>query len=154
MSECSFLCCKPLYAISTVTSSTTPEDYDEASILRYLRLFVAVTMDFENSLSQDDHATEPRHISEHARRQYRAITNVKLLIKSIKEAASVFLETSNIVLGRYQVMSSGTYCMRVCSYFYRKLTSSSTSLHTVVSCPRLSKSRARSITRMRSLHSR
>ncbi|RPD62626.1 midasin [Lentinus tigrinus ALCF2SS1-7] len=94
---------QPLYAISAMTSPTALKEYDEASILLYLRLFVAVTMDYGEPHSRDDPTTESMHTSERARLQHQAATKVKLLVESIREVALALLGASSIAPERHHV---------------------------------------------------
>ncbi|KAI0715615.1 hypothetical protein C8T65DRAFT_738483 [Cerioporus squamosus] len=95
---------QPLYAISALARPTTSEGHDEASILRYLRLFVSVTTEYGESLSHDDRTTQLVHTSDRARLQRQAAINVKLLVESIKEGAMALLDAGSIDLVRHQVV--------------------------------------------------
>ncbi len=95
--------CKPLYALSALASPTAYKNYDEASILRYLRLFVSVTTEYGDPLPEHDRSTELMYTNERVRLQHQAISNVKLLVESIKEAAIALLDTGSLELGRHHV---------------------------------------------------
>ncbi|RDX53520.1 midasin [Lentinus brumalis] len=92
---------QPLYALSALASPTASKNYDEASILRYLRLFVSVTTEYGDPLLDHDRSTELMYTNERVRLQHQAISNVKLLVESIKEAAIALLDTGSLELGRH-----------------------------------------------------
>ena len=91
--------CKPLYATARRTSSL-PNDVGggqhEKPPLRHLRLLVAATVDYCEPL-EDESYQQVTHSSERMRIQNRAAISSKLLVASIRNAATTFLNSTNVV---------------------------------------------------------
>ncbi|KAI1794980.1 midasin [Ganoderma leucocontextum] len=92
------LLAQPLYATSRRTSSSSEaveNGQHDTSLLRYLRLLVAATVDYCEPL--EDESSQPvAHSSDRTRVQNRAAISSKLLVASIRNAATTFLNEINV----------------------------------------------------------
>ncbi|KAM5539433.1 hypothetical protein V8D89_006885 [Ganoderma adspersum] len=92
------LLAQPLYATARRTSwlpDTVNSGQHEKSSLRYLRLLVAATVDYCEPV--EDESYQPvTHSSERTRVQNRAAVSSKLLVASIRNAATAFLNSTNV----------------------------------------------------------
>ena len=90
--------CKPLYATSQRANSpsdVTNSNRHDVSLLRYLRLLVAVTVDYCEP-HEDKSSQLVAHLSERNRVQNYAAISSKSLVASIRNTATTFLNSINI----------------------------------------------------------